>query len=166
MKGAVKILSLFLLLSMSPPPEIRIIKEYSSIGELTKEMLELNVLNYPKAEVGAGEKGTHIVNLVFKEPYTDVVVHDDVYGDIVLCDDILRYIAHLSMYYHLDMFYILSMIQHDNKNEINLCTSSEESEARLAIWKRTKWAYRIRALGVKEEHIFLKYRELPKEFFN
>lgn len=166
MKRAMKVLFLFLLLSMSPPPEMRVIKEYSSIGELSQEMLDLNVLNYPVAELGDSEVGFGTVNLVFNEPYVDVIVHDDVYGDIFIRDDVLRYIAHLSRFYHLDMFYILSMIQHDNLNEVNVCTSFEESEARLAIWKRTKWAYRIRALGIQEKYIFLKYRELPTGFFD
>lgn len=160
MKKTISLLSLvLLLLSASPPPVKRVTKEYSSIAELAWDLDKGQLLNLPTFELktvyypDVGD--IQLLVPIMKKTLIDIVVHDDIYGDMQIVDDELRYILTASRYYNFEPIYIFSLLQASGLEYIN----------RYSIQKRLSWAYRIRALGTPEKYILSKYLELDKEFF-
>ena len=67
----------------------------------------------------------------------------------------MRYILNLSEYYQFEPIYILALLQAESPSEL----------VRSDIEQRVSWAYRIRALGVKQKYILAEYNKLPTGFF-
>jgi ribosomal protein S17 len=145
------------------------LKEYDDIELLSKDLVDQRVLNYPKV-VFVTETFEDVGEIIYKElvmnkPLVDVVLHSSEYGDIILSDSTLRYIMIVSEYKHFHPSYIIKFIQHENYKANNPCITGNDVESFRAIEKRMSWAYRVRAFGYPEEYIFLKYKELPNDFF-
>lgn len=154
-----------LFMSASPPPATRITKEFSSIGELTKALMNFEVLNFPSIKVVEETDGLRSMFSVMEKPFVDVIVTDDYYGTMFMQDGLLRYLVMACDEHHVDLFLALAIIQHDNLNQPNPSLSTNEQEARRSVYDRLKWIQKVELLGVKPQNIFMGYKELPKGFF-
>lgn len=160
------VLSILMFTSLTPPPSVRQIKEFDTIGELTRGLMDFNVLNTPTIKIKDEIEGVRSIISIMDKPYVDVIVHDDYYGDIFIRDDILRYIVHTVDQHRVDLFLFLCMIQHDNTRETNpSIDSDDDAYCRSEIYKRVKWLQRVEALGVSPQNLFYAYKELPNDFF-
>jgi hypothetical protein len=150
----------FLLLSASPYPEKRVLKEYYSIAVLAWDLDKGLLLNDPYYDILKSKYPDPIGTIftpvpVMKKPLVDTIIHDPIYGDTLISDNTMRYILILSTYYHFEPIYILALIQADEASSLT----------RRQIEERVSWAYRVRALGTKEKYILSKYKSLEKDFF-
>jgi hypothetical protein len=151
----------FLLLSASPYPENRITKEYYSIAVLAWDLDKGRVLNDPYYDVLKTKYEDKRIGTIFtpvpimKKPYVDTIIHDPIYGEILITDETMRYVIMLSKYYQFEPIYILSLIQADKATRLT----------RKQLGETVAWAYRVRALGTAEKYILAEYKSLEKGFF-
>jgi len=164
-KSLLILLSTLLLIAMSPPPK-RITKEYSSVGDLVKALEKNQVYASPSLILeDLPTESFKVINWGKISILTDVLLRSDYYGDILFLDATLRYIVLSSSEHRIDPFLIFNMIQHDYFNNRAGYLNGTLKEQREAIFRRISWAYRVRAIGIKEDIIFLKYRSLDSDFF-
>jgi len=167
-KAIVMLILIIVLTSVSPNSVETITKEYDSISRLVMDIKLRRVFKKTKYLMTSKEFNGELIQVIQVDKYSPpikVLVKDSYYGDTLFSEDLLRYIIGVSEHFRTDLVNTLTMVQYENRKQVNPCTQLNNVASHRAIFSRVNWFYRTRALGYKSEHIFIKYRELNKNYF-